>query len=227
MSSSAIAFAANDATNDGGMIDLHCVPYDSASGLSVDTAHGLQLHLMGSKGLELWCDMSQADPYHHLLDCYRPGYLPYGITRNTNGLFYHHTPVYIGSDAGGSSFVDFQKLANVHPNLGDDTTWMLAVNGAALFKEAYVNTSDWPDYVFLPGYQLPSLDEVENYIKANHHLPGIPSASEMTANGVPLGKTEAAVTKQVEEMMLYIAQLHHEVEDLKDEVKELKEQKGR
>jgi len=221
MSSSAIAFAANDATNDGGMIDLHCVPYDSASGLSVDTAHGINLHLMGSKGLELWCDMSQADPYHHLMDCYRPGYLPYGVTRNTNGLFFHHTPVYIGSDAGGSTLVDFQKLANVHPNLGDDTTWMLAVNGSALFKEAWVNSADWPDYVFLPGFKMMSIADFSNFIETNHHLPELPNAKTMS-EGIPLGKTEADLTKQVEEMALYIVQLNKEVEALKAEMNDLK-----
>jgi hypothetical protein len=53
MSSSVIAFAANDVTNDGGMIDLHCMPYTSSTGLNDDTAYGINLHLMGSKGLQL------------------------------------------------------------------------------------------------------------------------------------------------------------------------------
>ena len=189
MSSSAIAFAANDNTNDGGMIDLHCIPYDSTTGLNDDTAHGINFHLMGNKGLQLWCDISQADVYHHILDILRPGYIPSGITRNTNGLSYFHTPLYIGSDAGGSSLVDFTNLTNVRPNIGDDSTWTLAVNGAALFKEAWVNSSDWPDYVFERDFKLMSIEEFGNYIRANHHLPELPDAKTMN-NCVPLGQTE-------------------------------------
>jgi hypothetical protein len=216
MSSSVISFAAND----GGMIDLNCMPYDSVRGLTTDSALNLEFHLMGKKGLEFWCAVSPSDMYHHLFDAYRPGYLPYGVTRNTNGLFYHHTPVYIGSDTVGQPLCDFQNLP-VRPNMGDDTTWMLAVNGAALFKEAWVNTSDWPDYVFLPGYNLMSMGDFGNFIKTNHHLPELPDAKTMNA-GVPLGQTEAALTKQVEEMALYIDQLNKEVEALKAEMKDLK-----
>jgi hypothetical protein len=221
MSSSVIAFAANDNTNDGGMIDLHCMPYDSTTGLNDDTAHGINLHLMGSKGLEMWCDVSQADPYHGIFEAYRPGYLPSPITRNTNGLFYHHTPVYIGSDTGGQPLVDFTNLTNVRPNIGDDSTWMLAVNGAALFKEAWVNSSDWPDYVFLPDFKLMSITDFGNYIKTNHHLPELPAAKTMNAC-VPLGQTEKELTKQVEEMALYIDQLNKEVEALKADIQDLK-----
>jgi hypothetical protein len=221
MSSSVVAFAANDVTIDGGMIDLHCVPYTTSTGLNVDTAHGLQFHIMGSKGIEFWCDVSQADIYHHLFDVYRPGYLPSPLTRNTNGLFFHHTPVYIGSDAGGSALVDFQNLTNVHPNLGDDTTWMLAVNGSALFKEAWVNSADWPDYVFLPDFKLMSISDFGNFLEMNHHLPEIPNAKKMNA-GIPLGQTEEELTKQVEEMARYIVQLNKEVEALKSEMQDLK-----
>jgi hypothetical protein len=199
------------------------MPYTTSTGLNDDTAHGIQLHLMSSKGLQLWCDVSQADIYHHLFEIWRPGYLPTGITRNTNGLSYFHTPVYICSDSGSTALCDFQNLP-VHPNIGDDTTWMLAVNGPALFKEAWVNSTDWPDYVFLPGFKLMSIGDFGNFIETNLHLPELPPGKTMDSY-VPLGKTEEELTKQVEEMALYIVDLNKEVEALKAEMKDLKNQK--
>ncbi len=99
---------------------------------------------------------------------------------------------------------------------------MLAVNGAALFKEAWMNTNDWPDNVLMPGYRLPLLSYVESYIREHHHLPDVPSEKEMVENGVPLGKTEAILTKKVEELTLYVIRQNKELESLKAEVLELK-----
>ncbi|WP_394773474.1 hypothetical protein [Flavobacterium sp.] len=43
-----------------------------------------------------------------------------------------------------------------------------------------------PDYVFANDYKLKSLQEVEEYIKQNSHLPEIPSAKEIEKNGLML-----------------------------------------
>ncbi|MDP4198804.1 MAG: hypothetical protein Q8922_02420 [Bacteroidota bacterium] len=139
--------------------------------------------------------------------------------RNINGLCYMHTPMYIGTDTT-DRWPNFTDFASVYPDIGDGKTWMLAVGGPALFKEAFVST-DWPDYVFDSGYPLRPLDDFARYIETNHHLPAIPSAYAMST-GVPLGRTEAAITKQVEEMALYIVELNKQVEALKRDIQDLK-----
>lgn len=111
--------------------------------------------------------------------------------------------------------------------MSDDSTWMLVVNGPVLAKEIFVLDSAWADYVFDPGYKLPPLAEVENFTKENHHLPDIPSAKQMAKTGVPVGRTEAAITKQLEEAMLYITQLSHKIDTLEAKVEELKNKKER
>jgi hypothetical protein len=208
----------------GGTLNLSCSPVVYDTGVQKD----LVLEMTGQQGLQMWSDESATggDPFHHLFDVYRPGYLTWGVTRNTNGLFFHRTPVYIGSDSSGNPSADFTDLTNVHPSYGDGETWMLAVNGAALAKEFYVST-DWPDFVFDPGYTLPGLTEVERYIKANHHLPGVPPAKEIDTTGVPLGKTEATMMKKIEELTLYTIELNKEVEALKADLQDLKNQKER
>jgi hypothetical protein len=205
----------------GGLVELNGFPYDSSRGMH-DFTHGVTFEISGQQGLQLWSYNGSTDPYHHLVDVWKSGYVDtgIGITRNTNGLFYHHTPVYIGSDSGWA-YVDLQNLP-VHPRLGDGLTWMLAVNGPALFKEVYVST-DWADFVFKEGYPLPSLDEVENYTKANHHLPDVPSADEMAKTGVPLGATEAKMMQKIEELTRYVIELNHKIEALEAESKNEKE----
>ncbi|SRR5579883_402568 len=221
MSSSRIAFAPSA----GGTLSFEALPYISTAGM--DTfPHGFYLSLTGKHGLEIWSD-EPGDPYHHLFDIWRPGDSGWvtGGLRNVNGLCMHHTPVYIGpGDSASTWYVpNFTDLANVHPDLGDGKTWMLAVNGAALFKEAYVNSEDWPDYVFEPEYKLRSLGEVERYIQANHHLPDVPPANNLKTYSI--GETETATLKKVEELTLYIIELKKEIDSLKTELHDLKEGK--
>lgn len=83
----------------------------------------------------------------------------------------------------------------------------LSVNGNIRAKEIKVETANWPDYVFAKNYQLPSLKETENHIKEKGHLPGIPSADEVKANGVDLGEMNAKLLKKIEELTLYLIEM--------------------
>ena len=65
------------------------------------------------------------------------------------------------------------------------------------------NPSIVPDYVFQPDYQLRSLAELEAFVNANSHLPNIPSAKEMGANGQNLGSLQLKLLEKVEELTLY------------------------
>lgn len=89
-------------------------------------------------------------------------------------------------------------------------------------KVALRNTDDWSDKVFAPTYKLRSLNEVEQFIKENNHLPGVPSATEMVNSGNDLHKTDAVLLEKVEELTLYMLQLKKENEKLRNEVDELK-----
>jgi hypothetical protein len=80
---------------------------------------------------------------------------------------------------------------------------------------AIQNVNPFPDYVFAPDYNLKSLSEVEAFIKANKHLPGIPSASEIDANGIKLGEMTNLLTQKIEELTLYTIELQKQVDELK------------
>ena len=94
-------------------------------------------------------------------------------------------------------------------------------------KVAVKNTAEWSDYVFAPNYKLRSLTEVENFVKANKHLPGIPSAQEVVAEGVDMAKMDAKLLEKIEELTLYVIELEKkgkEIEELKKENAAIKKQ---
>ncbi len=219
MGSSAISFAGGT----GGMVDLRAFPYDSAR-IPDSLTHGIEFHLTGTNGLEFWSDEGPSDRYHHLFEIWRPGFQGNGVVRNVTGITMFHTPMLITSEQIGYDFTDF---AHVRPDIGDGLTWTLAVDGPMLAKEVFVLDSTWADYVFDPGYKLPPLGEIEKFVKANRHLPGIEPASKIKETGVPLGRTEGAITKQLEDELLYIEQLSHKIDALEAEVQGLKNQKGK
>jgi hypothetical protein len=105
-------------------------------------------------------------------------------------------------------------------NVGIGTTnpnQKLTVNGTIYGKEVKVDLNvPGPDYVFEPSYKLPSLTEIETYIKANKHLPEVPSAKEMEANGINLSEMNMLLLKKVEELTLHLIeqqkQLHAQQE---------------
>ncbi len=105
-------------------------------------------------------------------------------------------------------------------NVGVGTTApteKLAVNGRIRAKEVIVETN-WSDFVFDPGYRLTPLAEVERRIRAERHLPGIPSAQEVAQGGVSLGEMQARLLQKVEELTLYTIQLQKENETLRARV---------
>jgi hypothetical protein len=75
-----------------------------------------------------------------------------------------------------------------------------------------------PDYVFENDYNLTPLSEVEKYIKANKHLPEVPSAKEMEANGMNLKEMNLILLKKVEELTLHLIELKKENESLRKRV---------
>lgn len=114
---------------------------------------------------------------------------------------------------------------NILGNVGIGTlspTEKLSVKGKIRAQEIKVETSNWPDYVFAKGYQLPSLKDIEQYIKDKGHLPGIPSAEEVNANGVDLGEMNAKLLKKIEELTLHLIDMKKENDEQKKDILYLK-----
>lgn len=92
----------------------------------------------------------------------------------------------------------------------------MAVRGKVLAEEIEVQLfQNWPDYVFADDYELMPLAELEEKIRENRHLPGIPPAAEVEANGLAVGAMQVKLMEKVEELTLYVIQINRDLEDVK------------
>lgn len=104
-------------------------------------------------------------------------------------------------------------------------TEALTVAGKIGAREIKVSTSAGADFVFEPDYQLPELAELEKFVKANKHLPEIPTAKQMVENGVNLGEMNIKLLQKVEELTLHMIEKDKKIDALIKRVESLEENK--
>jgi hypothetical protein len=111
--------------------------------------------------------------------------------------------------------------ANTISNMGANN--LLAVNGTAVFVKAKVALygSAWPDYVFAPTYQMPTLDSLEKFIKINRHLPEIPTAENVKNDGIDLGNNQALLLKKIEELTLIVIEQNKTIKEQNKRIQKL------
>ena len=78
-----------------------------------------------------------------------------------------------------------------------------------------VTQTDWPDYVFGENHELMPINDVEQYVKQNGHLPNVPSAEEVEKDGMDVGEMNRLLLEKVEELTLYIIDLQKQVDEIK------------
>ncbi|MBR2450886.1 MAG: hypothetical protein IKB40_05290 [Paludibacteraceae bacterium] len=66
------------------------------------------------------------------------------------------------------------------------------------------------------------LSEVKTFIQENKHLPEIKSAQEMQENGVGVNELQTQLLQKIEELTLYIIQQEEIIQELRQEVEQLK-----
>jgi hypothetical protein len=59
------------------------------------------------------------------------------------------------------------------------------------------------DYVFEPDYELMPLDELREFVKANKHLPNVPSTADIAANGLNVQHFQGRLLEKIEELALH------------------------
>lgn len=112
---------------------------------------------------------------------------------------------------------------------------LLTVKGKIHTQEVLVdlNGAVAPDYVFenyfsgasdlKPEYTFPTLQEVASYVEEQHHLPGIPSAKELEADGISLKEMNLLLLQKIEELTLYTIEQQKEIEALKEKMAKLED----
>ncbi len=137
----------------------------------------------------------------------------YGLVLNadnrTGGIYYDNNNPKISIGLNSSKV----GIGLIPPS---DGAFRLYVEGGILAEEVKVMLkSAWPDFVFSADHKLPGINEVSAFIEANGHLPGIPSASAVAADGINLGQMNALLLTKIEELTLYVIELQRQLDEIK------------
>lgn len=122
---------------------------------------------------------------------------------------------------GSLAIGDFDAATS--PQMPTPVGYRLIVQDGILTEKLKValrtDGTNWADYVFDPNYKLMSLEEVERYTKANKHLPNVPSADEITKEGIDVAKVSKMFMEKIEELTLHIIDLNKRIKELEERQK--------
>lgn len=123
----------------------------------------------------------------------------------------------VGQNTATSMRLNDNGTVAIGPNISVPDNYLLALDGRMICEEVLVRLSqNWPDYVFEKDYDLMPLSDLEQFINQNGHLPNIPNAAEVEAEGgASVGETQRLLLEKIEELTLYVLQLQKEIEVLK------------
>ncbi|WP_309640880.1 hypothetical protein [Flavobacterium sp.] len=151
------------------------------------------------------------------------------VTMGNNNLFFNTTGSNFANGTAGSGRIyignttNFPLLNSTLPNISQ---YRLLVEGGVLTEKVKVAVrnpaTNWSDYVFANDYKLTPLKEVDAFVKANKHLPGIESAETLSKNGLDLGAMQAKQMEKIEELTLYAIEQDKKLEKQSREIEELK-----
>lgn len=179
----------------------------------LESANG-PLILNRASGQEVWVG-SSAVP-NTQLNVYGPIWAREMIAStvfNSNGLSNFNDLSTFNAPAAFNDAATF--YAGVGIGTAPDPAYSLSVCGPIRTTEVKVEAaSAWCDYVFEEDYGLASLEEVERFIVQYHHLPEIPSAKEVEAEGINVSQMMTLMMKKIEELTLYTIEQEKRIQEL-------------
>jgi len=126
----------------------------------------------------------------------------------------------IGGLVSGTGAVNITNTGNVGIGTLTTGTNKLAVEGTIAARRIKVTqATTWPDFVFDSTYKLPSLKDINNYVKENKHLPDVPYAFEVARDGPDLGEMNRVLLLKVEELTLHLIELEEKLDKLEKDKK--------
>lgn len=161
-------------------------------------------------------------------------YIGFNAARNS-GTWYFDTDgagnggsIIYGDISGAINFIPVASSGGTTRTLTDAQVRVLSAlrilsDGRVIAKDFEVTLTGWPDFVFEPGYNLKTLDELEDFINTQKHLPEIPQADQIENNTLKLGEMNKLLLQKVEELTLYVIQLSKENKELSSKLNKIEQ----
>lgn len=112
------------------------------------------------------------------------------------------------------SYTDASTAIEIFGANATRSNFRVYASGLVRAREVIIDLAAWPDYVFMPGYKLKPLKEIEVFINKHGHLPGVPSADEVANEGVSLGEMNKILLEKIEELTLHLIEQQKRIEAL-------------
>lgn len=122
----------------------------------------------------------------------------------------------------GKVLIGNRNVANNSPY----ANYMLAVDGTVIAQRYVASLQDWPDYVFECADELPTWEDQRTYWRTHQHLMNVPPRQEIVTNGVSLGDMQVILLEKLEQLYLYVDQLHNELDTLRQQNQYLQQQRS-
>ncbi|WP_459209842.1 hypothetical protein [Aquimarina rhabdastrellae] len=135
-----------------------------------------------------------------------------------------------GSDGGLISSNGALRFQPDNNDTGDDRISFLNQSGDEMIRmqdgvittdQVRLNVTSFPDYVFAKDYDLMPLKEIAQYIKANKHLPNMPTEAQVVAEGMNVGQINTILVEKVEELTLHTINQEEKIEQLMKKIEAL------
>lgn len=122
-----------------------------------------------------------------------------------------------GVGAGATNILQVNgrlQVGTLAPDVSVYPNWRMGVDGDIVAKRVIVQTASWADKVFSENYNLKPLSQLEDYIKANKHLPEIPTEAEVMEKGIDVGEVNKLLLQKIEELTLYLIAQQKQIDEL-------------
>ncbi|WP_456462725.1 hypothetical protein [Reichenbachiella sp.] len=215
--------------NDGHSMLLDGNEIDATAGtlyLQNNSAHNIEaLNQGGNLGLNITAPQERL----HL----------YGNLRIDDGAIMSHGPLEFKPDVDASDDDEIvfynnieEETMRIHTdgNVGIGTaapTQKLEVVGTIKATSFVTSTASFPDYVFSSSYKKLSLNNLDQYIQANKHLPNMPAEAEVVANGLDVADVVIKSVENIETIYLHLIEMNQKLDQLQQENAALKAQLNR
>jgi hypothetical protein len=127
----------------------------------------------------------------------------------------------------GRAYIGNFEADGINSGLITDSTlsnyYLWVERGVVSEDFAIASVHEWADHVFNKDYNLMPLQEVEEYIKQNNHLPNIPSAQELKKKGYTVQDMSRRFMLKIEELTLHAIEQHKQIAEQQKQISTLQE----